>query len=724
MKIDWSSISEKVYSILKGSCESVSMYDAKGNTTIDPSKATRFFAVFKSYNKELDDFTVLVACHDEGHSSHIDLKTPDLKNSKDFTQIHQVRNHLKKAIGEREGIKINWFVFDHAINPKEEAVNNIKESKDVSKVYGTTKSSFQQIGEAKLIIRHSAAVNENVHGARSRKIRALFVENKIGERFAYPHLHVAGARAFARHISNGGTNHDAVSEKLYALSEDYIKLRRSANSLRLNESANPAWAERLKESMHEINRKLKSMHGPKGYKQVSEQLLVETSAEINEESLKSLQDQLAECCGCPADSAGYQDLGTAARYIAAKGPIEEPVVFTWKFRPDISKTENFSTVAERLNWQLNELAMACSNEVAQAKLHNIAEQIAGGVMPNESDLNVIRHAYESSQTFVSETSPLPEEEELKEYLDTFAEENIFGEEITDEGNEFSGALAAAKAKGEKTFKVDGKEYDVQECDLAEDGNNQNSAVVNKPGHPMHGKTISLMNKTKDGFVGSEFDQKTKKVTNSEFKNNELTNVKYTKAADGYKDEISEDDSYGCNMTAENEHCPIHGMDECMSATNNAGVEALEDKNIDEVSMSPDDPDDFGFDHEDDEQDGDYEDEDPDFGDYHDQDDLDDDRSHFADPSGRSALRAATPDNPRVHSCPTCGHPNRLTTADVARGYQCDDCADAAETGREIDYYVDPDFDDDLDGEAPPLGMDKDDLYESQVARLKDLAGLK
>lgn len=53
---------------------------------------------------------------------------------------------------------------------------------------------------------------------------------------------------------------------------------------------------------------------------------------------------------------------------------------------------------------------------------------------------------------------------------------------------------------------------------------------------------------------------------------------------------------------------------------------------------------------------------------------------FADPGGRSALRAATPDNPRDQPCPTCGAENVLTRIDVQRGYQCDRCADAAERG--------------------------------------------
>ena len=51
---------------------------------------------------------------------------------------------------------------------------------------------------------------------------------------------------------------------------------------------------------------------------------------------------------------------------------------------------------------------------------------------------------------------------------------------------------------------------------------------------------------------------------------------------------------------------------------------------------------------------------------------------FADPGGRSALRAATIKNPRNLPCPTCGRENALTPLDWAAGYQCDYCADAVE----------------------------------------------
>jgi len=72
--------------------------------------------------------------------------------------------------------------------------------------------------------------------------------------------------------------------------------------------------------------------------------------------------------------------------------------------------------------------------------------------------------------------------------------------------------------------------------------------------------------------------------------------------------------------------------------------------------------------------------------YYEDDDEDDDLSErdddfdidFAVPGGRSALRAATDDNPRDLPCPSCGAENVLTPADVALGYQCNRCADRDE----------------------------------------------
>ena len=49
---------------------------------------------------------------------------------------------------------------------------------------------------------------------------------------------------------------------------------------------------------------------------------------------------------------------------------------------------------------------------------------------------------------------------------------------------------------------------------------------------------------------------------------------------------------------------------------------------------------------------------------------------FSDPGGVSALHPGR----RTYPCPTCGKPNSLTARDVAKHYQCDECADKAEGG--------------------------------------------
>ncbi len=59
---------------------------------------------------------------------------------------------------------------------------------------------------------------------------------------------------------------------------------------------------------------------------------------------------------------------------------------------------------------------------------------------------------------------------------------------------------------------------------------------------------------------------------------------------------------------------------------------------------------------------------------------DGDEIQFAYPGSNSALRAASRTNPRNLPCPSCNAPDRLTPADRALGYQCDECADRDERG--------------------------------------------
>jgi hypothetical protein len=430
----WKIIRKKLYGIIKApgrGLEKLVMYDEKGNKTIEPTNANRFFATFSSSDDGLENFTILVAVRDVGQNSHIDIKTPTLGNDQDFSLVRDLVSHIRSAVGLREGIAINWQDFDKTIDPREEAMNNIKESKDIGKFFGTTKSSFQRIGDAKLIIRHTDSINEEKNGARTRHIKAMFIENKIGERFSYPYPHIAGARAFARHISNGGTNHDKIAEKIFSLSEDYMSLKRTGNQLRMTTEASDLITG-IRESMSVVNKSLKSMQGPKGYQNACNRILEEDETQpVDEGKVTELKTRLAEYCSCGDNGLSPSDLDTAASYLSrVQAPMiqQQPITFTWARRPNLNIGNMSGSAADRLYQQISELANACTNEAACSKLRSIAEMIASGGHPTEEELDVVREAVSSGMSFVQEDDMLHEEKELTEFLSSFELENIFSED--------------------------------------------------------------------------------------------------------------------------------------------------------------------------------------------------------------------------------------------------------------------------------------------------------
>jgi hypothetical protein len=101
-----------------------------------------------------------------------------------------------------------------------------------SNLYGTKTQSFQKLEDTKLIIKHSKKLDDDMDlkpGARSRNISALFVQNESGERFKYPFIHLAGARAMQRHVANSGAPYDEIGESIVKMSEEIAQLKGFTN---------------------------------------------------------------------------------------------------------------------------------------------------------------------------------------------------------------------------------------------------------------------------------------------------------------------------------------------------------------------------------------------------------------------------------------------------------------------------------------------------------------
>jgi len=55
-----------------------------------------------------------------------------------------------------------------------------------NKMYGTNRMSYQDLGEARLIIKHSQPINLDLPAGRTMHIEGIYIENALGERFKYP----------------------------------------------------------------------------------------------------------------------------------------------------------------------------------------------------------------------------------------------------------------------------------------------------------------------------------------------------------------------------------------------------------------------------------------------------------------------------------------------------------------------------------------------------------
>jgi hypothetical protein len=110
--------------------------------------------------------------------------------------------------------------------PKEEPeMNTMNESRWNQK--SSKKTSRAVKGATEVIVRHHSPVDEMYPGARSQKknIKAIYIQNRDGERFKYPFIHPAGAFAMAQHVDHGGVPHDPAGKAIVRMSEQIAQLQ-------------------------------------------------------------------------------------------------------------------------------------------------------------------------------------------------------------------------------------------------------------------------------------------------------------------------------------------------------------------------------------------------------------------------------------------------------------------------------------------------------------------
>lgn len=166
-------------------------------------------------------------------------------------------------------------------------VNTVKESK----MHGTSKTSYDKLDKTRMIIRHSKSIDEDVPGARSRNISAIFVENKDGERFRFPYNYLAGARAMMMHVAQGGNPYDSIGESIIKKVDEIAQLRKfSTYAVRqglVDETTLP-YVEAASDKIAEAKRTLHRLAKAKTYESTVEEL--DTSiTDLQQEDINDLK---------------------------------------------------------------------------------------------------------------------------------------------------------------------------------------------------------------------------------------------------------------------------------------------------------------------------------------------------------------------------------------------------------------------------------------------------
>ena len=215
-------IAKQVFEKIRGRFPKIVMGDENGAPVSDESQA-RFF-----------DFDWVVNGENQGAVS-VSIKEADslkIYYSQDMLENvpepieNEWYNFLKEMRFFAKKHMMQFDTRDIAKSNLDKRDYNYLANKQVqeSAMYGTTKSSYEELDKTKLIIRHKKEINAEQSGARTRHISSLFIENEAGERFKYPYAHLAGARAMARHVANGGLPHNDFGKHIIETSGNIAKL--------------------------------------------------------------------------------------------------------------------------------------------------------------------------------------------------------------------------------------------------------------------------------------------------------------------------------------------------------------------------------------------------------------------------------------------------------------------------------------------------------------------
>jgi hypothetical protein len=259
-------ISEELFAKIRGRFPSVTIGTEEGMITNNPSEARFIEFDYKSKGKvslslNAEDGLVVM------HGADILAGENEEELSDWYNFLRELRQFAKKRLlnfDTRDITKSNLQKRDYKFLAKNAGEDQMTESK----LYGTSRTSYQNVDGARLVIKHNAPINQESATGRTKQISSIYIESADGERFKYPFKHLSAARAMARHVAEGGNAYDDFGKHITGLSEEMAKLRKfktyMGRSAVMAEGLEP-YMDAVKGRMKDVKKTIESLQKPAHY---------------------------------------------------------------------------------------------------------------------------------------------------------------------------------------------------------------------------------------------------------------------------------------------------------------------------------------------------------------------------------------------------------------------------------------------------------------------------
>jgi len=259
-------VADKLYNILgtKFDNTDIKTLDSSGKETTDMEEIEMFSFDFLVNSRNYGPVVILLSANENLEVYYGDNTSKSLDTDAKKKWENLIEHLSTFARTNRLGFSLKHtsdLKYDLSnITDITESYRNIFEG-----YYGTKKTSYSPQGKAKIIIKHSKAIGED--DKRFRNISSLFIENADGERFKLPFKKLAGARAMARHVTEGGNPYDLFGVHISEMVNDINTLGGFVRRSKMYEGNDEAMSmvETGRTHYNEMRKSLKRIAGVRGY---------------------------------------------------------------------------------------------------------------------------------------------------------------------------------------------------------------------------------------------------------------------------------------------------------------------------------------------------------------------------------------------------------------------------------------------------------------------------